>query len=84
MISSFCTFVFNLASTAKVISEHRPINVVRKPGIEPVTLKFQDNHEAHYATEATISSEAEQRRAPPTMPLLLEELNLKVPKNNLE
>ena len=38
---------------AKVISEHRLINVVCHPGIEPGTLRFQDNHETHYATEAT-------------------------------
>ena len=48
-----CAFVFILASTAKVISEHRPINVVSQAGIEPGTLRFPDNHEAHYGTEAT-------------------------------
>ena len=30
----FCTFVFILASTVKVINEHHPINVVSHPGIE--------------------------------------------------
>ena len=45
--------MFIFSSTDKVIGEHRPINVVRHPGIEPGTLRFQDNHEAHYATEAT-------------------------------
>ena len=50
------TFVFILASTAKVISEHRPTNVVSQPGIEPGTLRFQDKHEAHCATEATSAS----------------------------
>ena len=39
-----CSFVFILSSTAKVISEHRPINVVSQPGIEPETLRFKDNH----------------------------------------
>ena len=28
------------------------MNVVSLPGIEPGTLLLQDNHEAHYATEA--------------------------------
>ena len=44
-----CTFLFILASTAKVISEHRPINAVGQPGFEPETLRLQDNHDAHYA-----------------------------------
>ena len=30
----FLTFVFILASTANVISKHRPTNVVSQPGIE--------------------------------------------------
>ena len=57
--SSWChqcfvrTFVFTLASTAKVISEHPLINVVTQPGIGLGNLRFQDNSEAHYATEAT-------------------------------
>ena len=40
-------------SISGAVSEHRPINVVSQPGIEPGTLLFQDNHEAHYATEET-------------------------------
>ena len=36
------------------ISEHHSINVVIQLGIEPGTLRFQDNHEEHYATEATL------------------------------
>ena len=51
-VRPLCTFVFIIA-TAKIISEHRPLNVVSQPGIEPETLQFQDNHEAHYAPEAT-------------------------------
>ena len=39
-----------LASTAKTIDEHRPINVVSQPGIEPGTLWFQDNYETQNAT----------------------------------
>ena len=46
------TFVFILSSTAKVISEHRPINAAS--GIEPGTLWFQANHEAHYDAKATL------------------------------
>ena len=34
---------FILASTAKFISKHRPINLVWQPGIEHETLRFQDN-----------------------------------------
>ena len=52
----FGTFVFILASTVKVIRERYTINVVSQPGIEPGTLRFQDNHETHethYATETT-------------------------------
>ena len=45
----FCMFVFILASTGMVISEHRPINVVSPPGIGPGALRFQDNLEAHNA-----------------------------------
>ena len=48
-----CTIVFILESTAKVISDHRPIYVVSQAGIEPGTLWFQDNHVAQYATEVT-------------------------------
>ena len=33
-----------------------PINLVSQLGIEPETLRFQDNHEARYGTEATVSS----------------------------
>ena len=51
-----CMFVFFLTSTAKVISEHCPINVVSQHGIEPGSLQFQNNHEMHYATEATATS----------------------------
>ena len=51
----FCKFVFILTSTGKVIIEHRPINVVCQPGMEPGTLRFQDNHESHYDTEATLA-----------------------------
>ena len=36
------------SSTAKVISERRLINEVSRPGIEPRTLRFQDNHQEHY------------------------------------
>ena len=50
-VCTFCTFVFIFASTAKVIGEYRPINVVSQTGIEPETLRFQDNHETHCATE---------------------------------
>ena len=49
----FCKFVFMFASAAMEIIEHRPINVDSQPGIESETLRFQDNHEANYATEAT-------------------------------
>ena len=52
----FCTFVFILGSAAKVISEHRPINVVSQPGIEPGPLRFQYNHETHYDTEENMPS----------------------------
>ena len=45
MESLFCTFVFILASTAKVINDYRPINVVSQPGIEPGTFEFQDSQE---------------------------------------
>ena len=36
-----------LASTAKVICEHRPIHVVCLPGIEPGTSRLQVNREKH-------------------------------------
>ena len=39
-------------TTAKVISDYRPINKVSQLGIEHGILQFQDNHEAHYATES--------------------------------
>ena len=48
-----CMFVFILTPTAKAIDEHRPINKVFQPGIEPGTLWFdwfQDNYEMHNAT----------------------------------
>ena len=45
-----CMFLLILASTANVFSEHRPINIVSQPGIEPGSLRFEDNHETHYAT----------------------------------
>ena len=48
----FCTCVFILSSTAKVNSEHRPINVISQPAIELGTLRFQNNHEVQYATDA--------------------------------
>ena len=51
-----CTFVFIIASTTKVINEQLPINVVRQTGIKPMIFQFQDNHEMHYATEATSTS----------------------------
>ena len=44
-------YVFILESTVKVISEDRPINVVSQPGIEFLTLRFQDNHEIQNPTE---------------------------------
>ena len=44
------TFVLILASTAKAIDEHRPINVVSQPGIGPGTLWFQDNYEPQDTT----------------------------------
>ena len=40
--------IFTLAAIAKIISEHRPINVDSQAGIEPGTLLFHDNHETHY------------------------------------
>ena len=43
--------LFIFASTAKVISKHRPINVVSLPGIEPGNMRFKDNHQAHYSNE---------------------------------
>ena len=64
-------FVFILALTAKVISEHRPINVVSQPGIETETLRFQDNHEAHNATEAA----RRRRRLPCNCELNLNDLS---------
>ena len=51
-----CTFMFILASTAKVIREHHLINVVGQPRIKPGTLQFQDNHEMHYTSEANSTS----------------------------
>ena len=36
-----CLFI--IASTVKVISMHSLINIVSPPGIEPGTLRFQDN-----------------------------------------
>ena len=46
------TFVFILASTAKVISEHRLINVVIQPGIEPGTLQFVEYYSAVWCSAA--------------------------------
>ena len=55
------TLVFILASSAKVISEHRPINVVSQPGIKPGSWRFQNNHqERTSATEATNLSQREK------------------------
>ena len=44
------TFVLILASTAKAIDKHRPINIVSQPGIGPGTLWFQANYETPDAT----------------------------------
>ena len=33
---------------------HRPVNVVSLHGKDPGTLRFQDNHDENYATEATV------------------------------
>ena len=46
------TFVFILASTAKVISEHRLINVVIQPVIEPGTLQFAEYYSAVWCSAA--------------------------------
>ena len=56
---TFYAIVSILAQTADIISsEHRPITEVGHPGIEPGTLRFQDNHETHYATIKVKSSMA--------------------------
>ena len=45
-----CYCVYPHITATVIISEHRPIKEVGHPGIEPGTLRFQDNHETHYAT----------------------------------